>query len=46
MFEPEQNQDKETKELIAFTKKALADENSEQVLLPVRDGLLIIRKIK
>lgn len=46
VLEPEQNQDKETKELIAFTKKALADENSEQVLLPVRDGLLIIRKIK
>ena len=46
VLEPEQNQDKETKELIAFTKKALADENSEQVLLPLRDGLLIIRKIK
>jgi predicted O-methyltransferase YrrM len=44
VLEPEEQQDEETRGLIAFTKKALAEKNAEQVLLPVRDGLLVIRK--
>jgi caffeoyl-CoA O-methyltransferase len=44
VLDPENQQDEETRGLIAFTKKALAEKNSEQVLLPVRDGLLVIRK--
>ncbi|HET6992708.1 MAG TPA: class I SAM-dependent methyltransferase, partial [Bacteroidia bacterium] len=44
VLDPENEQDEETRGLIAFTKKALAEKNSEQVLIPVRDGLLVIRK--
>ncbi len=44
VLEPANQQDEETLGLISFTKKALAERNAEQVLLPVRDGLLVIRK--
>jgi predicted O-methyltransferase YrrM len=44
VLDEEKNQDEETRGLVAFTKKAMAEKNSEQVLLPVRDGLLVIRK--
>ena len=44
VLEPEAQHDEETLGLISFTKKALAEKNAEQVLLPVRDGLLVIRK--
>lgn len=44
VLEPENQHDEETRGLIEFTKKALAEKNAEQVLLPVRDGLLVIRK--
>jgi len=44
VLDEEKNQDEETRGLVAFTKKALAEKNSEQVLFPVRDGLLVIRK--
>jgi caffeoyl-CoA O-methyltransferase len=44
VLDPENNQDEETRGLIEFTKKALAEKKSEQVLFPVRDGLLVIRK--
>jgi predicted O-methyltransferase YrrM len=44
VLEPENKHDEETRGLIEFTKKALAEKNAEQVLLPVRDGLLVIRK--
>jgi predicted O-methyltransferase YrrM len=44
VLEPESQHDEETRGLIAFTKKALAEKNAEQVLFPVRDGLLVIRK--
>jgi len=44
VLDEEKNQDGETRGLVAFTKKALSEKNSEQVLFPVRDGLLVIRK--
>lgn len=44
VLEPEAQHDEETRGLISFTKKALAEKDAEQVLLPVRDGLLVIRK--
>lgn len=44
VLEPENQHDEETRGLIELTKKALAEKNAEQVLLPVRDGLLVIRK--
>ncbi len=44
VIESENLHDEETKGLIAFTKKAYAEPNAEQVLIPVRDGLLVIRK--
>jgi predicted O-methyltransferase YrrM len=36
--------DKETKGIVEFTKKVQADDRVENVLLPVRDGVMIIRK--
>ena len=44
VLEAEEKHDEETRGLISFTQKALAEKKSEQVLLPVRDGLLVIRK--
>lgn len=44
VLDPEEKQDEETRGLIRFTKKALSEKNAEQVLMPVRDGLLVIRK--
>ena len=44
VLDPEKNKDRDTAGLIAFTKKALGEKEAEQVLLPVRDGLLVIRK--
>lgn len=44
VLEPENQHDEETSGLISFTQRALASTESEQVLLPVRDGLLVIRK--
>lgn len=44
VLEPENQHDEETRGLIELTQKALAEKNAEQVLLPVRDGLLVIRK--
>ena len=37
--------DKDTKALAAFNKKIQEDDRVENILLPVRDGLMIIRKI-
>ena len=44
VLDAENLRDEETRGLVEFTKKALAEKNSEQVLIPVRDGLLVIRK--
>lgn len=37
-------QDKDTKNISSFNEKIKADDRVEQLVLPVRDGLLIIRK--
>lgn len=44
VLDPEEKQDEETRGLVKFTKTALAEPGAEQILLPVRDGLLVIRK--
>ena len=41
-----QKKDKETKALDLYNKKVLADPRVETVLLPIRDGLMLSRKIK
>ena len=37
-------QDRETKGIVAFNAKVRKDDRADQLLLPVRDGLMIIRK--
>jgi caffeoyl-CoA O-methyltransferase len=44
VFEPSQHNDPDTTGLLEFTEMALQEKDAEQVLLPVRDGLLVIRK--
>jgi caffeoyl-CoA O-methyltransferase len=39
-------QDKDTRNISTFNDKVAADERVEKLILPVRDGLFIIRKIK
>jgi len=38
------NQDKDTKNISTFNDKILADSRVEKLILPVRDGLFVIRK--
>ncbi|MCY7352493.1 MAG: O-methyltransferase [Cytophagaceae bacterium] len=45
VIEPQKNMDKETRALLDFNEKINADTRVENVLLPIRDGLLIARKI-
>ena len=42
----EQQKDEETTALDSYNKKMLADDRVETVLFPVRDGLMISRKVK
>lgn len=42
--EKELSKDTETKALNEFNKKVLADDRVENVLMPIRDGLMVIRK--
>ncbi|MEX0967182.1 MAG: class I SAM-dependent methyltransferase [Bacteroidia bacterium] len=44
VVEPEP--DKDTRALIAFNDKIHQDERVENILLPIRDGLMIIRKLR
>jgi caffeoyl-CoA O-methyltransferase len=44
ILELEKNQDKKTKAIHAFNQKIQADERVENVLIPLRDGLLMVRK--
>ncbi|MEP7171341.1 MAG: O-methyltransferase [Bacteroidota bacterium] len=44
VIKPENEMDEETKALVNYSKKVHADERVENVLLPVRDGLMIARK--
>jgi predicted O-methyltransferase YrrM len=45
VIEPDGRSDKETMGIKAFNKRVKADERVEQVMLSVRDGLMLIRKI-
>ena len=42
---PEEQQSKNARAMHAFNEKVLNDPRVEQVLLPLRDGILIMRKI-
>lgn len=41
---PEEQQGKNAKAMHAFNQKLLQDDRVEQVLLPIRDGLMVVRK--
>ena len=41
---PENEQGRQAKAMISFCEKVLADDRAEQVLLTIRDGVLLIRK--
>ena len=45
IVDPNYDKDKQTLGLRAFNEKVAADERLEQVILPLRDGLTLIRKI-
>lgn len=44
VVEPIKKSDKDTKGIVAFNKMVQEDERVENVLLPLRDGLMLIRK--
>ena len=44
VLDPEEKQDKETRGITAFNEFVRRDERVERVLLPVRDGLMMLRK--
>ena len=46
IIDPAYDKDKQTLGLRAFNDRVAADERFEQVILPLRDGLTIIRKVK
>lgn len=46
IVDPAYDKDKQTQGLRAFNDHVAADERFEQVILPLRDGLTIIRKVK
>lgn len=43
---PESEQGAQAKAMVRFCEKVLADDRAEQVLLTIRDGLLLIRKLR
>lgn len=43
---PEGEQSKNAKAIIAFNKKICADDRVEHMLMPVRDGIMLVRKVK
>ena len=43
---PDAEQSKNAKAMHAFNEKVKADQRVEHVLLPVRDGIMMVRKIK
>ena len=45
VLEPDNNKDKETQALIEFARFVHQDDRVEKTILPVRDGLMLIRKI-
>jgi predicted O-methyltransferase YrrM len=45
VLQPELNHDKETQALVTFSRFVHEDERVENTILPVRDGVMVIRKI-
>lgn len=46
VIKEEKDWDRDTKHLVAFNKKISADNRTEKILLPIRDGLYLIKKVK
>lgn len=46
VLEPEESQDKETKGITAFNAFVRADVRVQKLMLPVRDGIMILQKIR
>lgn len=46
IIDPAYNKDKQTLGLLAFNKQVAEDSRLEKVILPIRDGLTIIRKLR
>ena len=44
ILEDKKDMDEDTRALFEFNKKIMSDDRVENILLPVRDGLMIIRK--
>ncbi|MBC9930708.1 O-methyltransferase [Chitinophaga qingshengii] len=44
VLQPENEQGSQAKAMVRFCEKVLADDRAEQVLLTIRDGILLIRK--
>ncbi len=46
VIKEEKDWDRDTKHLVAFNEKVSADNRIEKILLPIRDGLYLIKKVK
>jgi predicted O-methyltransferase YrrM len=46
VIKEEKNWDRDTKHITAFNDKVNADSRTEKILLPIRDGLYLIKKVK
>ncbi len=45
VLEPESKMDADTRAIVAFNKKMVRDKRVRHILLPVRDGLMIVKKL-
>lgn len=45
VIEPEENRDDDTKALVEYSKMVMKDKRVQPLLLPIRDGLMIARKL-
>jgi predicted O-methyltransferase YrrM len=45
VIKEEKNWDRDTKHLVAFNNKVAADKRTTKILLPIRDGIYLIKKI-
>lgn len=46
VIKEEKDWDRDTKHIVAFNEKVNADSRTEKILLPIRDGLYLIKKVK
>jgi predicted O-methyltransferase YrrM len=46
VIKEEKDWDRDTKHITAFNEKVSADSRTEKILLPIRDGLYLIKKVK